>query len=88
MTTAVAPRSPAHAADALEDLAVAAVHAVEIAERQHRLRPAGRPRIVREMNDVHVRVHRRRSPSTQSSSVLCVSAVSTFVVVKSSTSPS
>jgi hypothetical protein len=29
------------------------VEAVEIAEREHRLPPACRPRIVREVNDVH-----------------------------------
>ena len=53
ITTAVAPRSLGHAADALEDLPMTAMHAVEVAERQHRMRPAGRARIVREMNDFH-----------------------------------
>ena len=41
------------AAYAIEDLAVAPVHAIEIAEGQHRLRPARGPLIVGEMDDVH-----------------------------------
>ena len=53
MTTGVAPRSFATPADAIQDLAMAAVHAVEVAERQDRVRPARRARIVRKVNDVH-----------------------------------
>jgi hypothetical protein len=41
------------AAQTIEDLAVSAVQAVEIAEREHRIPPARRPRIVRKVNDVH-----------------------------------
>ena len=41
------------AAQTIEDLAVSAVQTVEIAEREHRIPPARRPRIVREVNDVH-----------------------------------
>ncbi len=41
------------AAEAIEDLAVAAVQPVEISERQHRIPPSRRPRIVRKVNDVH-----------------------------------
>ena len=41
------------AAHAIEDLAVAAVHAVEVAEREHRLHPARRPRVVGKVDDVH-----------------------------------
>ena len=41
------------AADAVQDLPVAAMHAVEVAERQHRMTPACRARIVRKVNDVH-----------------------------------
>jgi hypothetical protein len=42
-----------HATQAIEDLAVSAVQAVEVAERQHRIPPARRPRIVRKVDDVH-----------------------------------
>ncbi len=41
------------AADAVQDLPVAAMHAVEVAERQHRMTPACRARIVRKVNDLH-----------------------------------
>ena len=41
------------AADAVEDLAMAAVHAVEISERQDRLGPTSRPRILGEVDNVH-----------------------------------
>jgi hypothetical protein len=40
----------------LEDLAVASMHPVEIAQREHRLRPLLRPRIVWKMNDFHVSI--------------------------------
>ena len=49
-------RRAALAGDALhavEDLAVPAVQAVEVSERQHRLRPTRRPRVVRKANDLH-----------------------------------
>jgi hypothetical protein len=41
------------AAQPIEDLAVSAVEAVEIAEREHRIPPARRPRIIRKVDDVH-----------------------------------
>ena len=41
-----------NASEAIEDLAVAAVQAVEITEREHRI-PPGRPRIIGKVNDVH-----------------------------------
>ena len=53
ITTDVAPRSVGDAPHAVEDLAMSAVHAVEIAERQHRLRPARRRGVVGEVDDVH-----------------------------------
>ena len=37
----------------VENLAMTAVQAVEVAERQHRLLPMRRPRIVGKMDDVH-----------------------------------
>jgi hypothetical protein len=40
-------------ADAIQNLAMAAMHAIEIPERQDRSRPTRRPRIVRKVNDVH-----------------------------------
>jgi len=39
--------------EAVEDLAVTAVHAVEIPEREDRLLPARRPHIVGKVNDIH-----------------------------------
>jgi hypothetical protein len=44
--------------DAVENLPVTAVHAVEVAEREDGLRPARRALIVRKMNNVH------RAPNT------------------------
>jgi hypothetical protein len=37
----------------IENLAMSAVQAVEVAERQHRLLPVRRTRIVGKMDDVH-----------------------------------
>ena len=42
------------ALDALDDLDVAAMQAVEVAERQHRLMPARAARIVGKVDDLHV----------------------------------
>jgi hypothetical protein len=41
------------ALEPIENLAVPAVHAVEVAERQHRLHPGERPCVLGEVNDVH-----------------------------------
>ena len=56
------------AAHAIEDLAMAAVHAVEVAEREHRLHPARRARVVGKVDDVHAtrrstRVHVEDTPN-------------------------
>ena len=47
------PPLAGHATDSLENLSMAAVYPVEVAERQHRARPARRPRVVGKMDDVH-----------------------------------
>ena len=52
--------APAHA---LDDFQVTAVHAVEIAEREHRLMPPRRPWIVRIVNDLHQRSISKVRPS-------------------------
>ena len=43
------------APDALDDLGMAAMQAIEVAERQHRLVPARGACIIREPGDLHVR---------------------------------
>jgi hypothetical protein len=48
-------------ADPLEDLAMPAMDAVEVAQRQHRLPPVRRPRVFRKMDDVHQMVKTRPS---------------------------
>ena len=42
------------AAHAVDDLHVTAMESVEVTERQHRLVPASRARVLRKMNNVHV----------------------------------
>jgi hypothetical protein len=44
------------------------VHAIEIAERQYRLHPGRRARVVREMNDVHGLRHAARDRTSHSTS--------------------
>ena len=51
-------------ADTVENLAVAAMQAVEIAQRQHRPHPVPRPWIVGKMNDVHRHTENRESVNT------------------------
>jgi hypothetical protein len=45
----------------LENLAVAAMHAVEVAEREHGMIPARRSCVLRKMDDVHQTVNTRPS---------------------------
>ena len=53
MTTTVAPPLAGDALHAIENLPMTAMHAVEVAESEHRLRPPHRALVVGEMNDVH-----------------------------------
>ena len=54
VTSAVAkPMLAGDTLQAVENLAMTAVQAVEVAERQHRLLPTRRARIVGKVNDVH-----------------------------------
>ena len=48
-------------ADAIENLAMAPVDAVEVTERKHRLRPAARPLIVRKVDYVHATLLNRHT---------------------------
>ena len=52
--------SPTHS---LDDLQMTAMHPIEIAERQSRLMPAGRPRIIWIVNDLHYRAISKVRPS-------------------------
>ena len=58
-----------HATDALDDLHVAAMQAVEVAERQHGVQPARRARVLWEMDDVHATRGRARPGSSITSNL-------------------